>query len=432
MLSCLSVPGGLPEVLEAVRGAFTAPSFATFKDLVAGMLGAVGEHSVTGMLIAAGWSGRRHWGRAHRFFSQAKWDPDCLGLLVARVVLALFAPCGALLVAVDDTLFHRCGKKVYGAFYQHDGSARGRDGLGRGNCFVIAALVVTVPFMARAVALPVLFRLNLGKGADSKPTQARALVGILARAFPERRIEVVADALYRGPCWRELPERVSFTTRLAANAALNERAPEKGTGKRGHPVWKGPRLPSLAQIAERGGWRTVSATLYGTTTAMQVIEVECLWWSSLHRTPARLVLARDATSRRCYDIALITTDLAASPADLLERYSFRWSIEQTIKDAKDLLGVGEARNRLRLAVERTVPFQMLCLTILFCWYQQAGTADAVDAARRLRPWDRGKTPRECRRHAHRLPTPRINPVTAGHSAPRQIPDTQVSALPAAA
>jgi hypothetical protein len=311
------------------------------------MLGVVGEHSVTGMLIAAGWSGRRHWGRAHRFFAQAKWDSDCLGLLVARVVLALFAPCGALLVAVDDALFHRCGRKVYGAFCQHGASARGREGLGRGNCFVIAALVVTVPFTARAVALPVLFPLNRGKGADSKPTQGRALIGILATAFSKR---------------------VSFTIRLAANAALNERSPEKGTGKRGHPVWKGPRLPSIAQIAERGAWRTVSATLYGTMVAMQVIEVGCLWWSSLHRTPARLVLARDAASRRLYDIALITTDLTVSPADLPERYSFHWSIEQTIKDAKDLLGVGEARNRVKLAVERTVPFQMLCLTILFCWY----------------------------------------------------------------
>jgi hypothetical protein len=50
---------------------------------------------------------------------------------------------------------------VFGAAWQHDGSARGRDGIGRGNCFVIAWLVVHVPFLSRAVFLPVLFRLHI-------------------------------------------------------------------------------------------------------------------------------------------------------------------------------------------------------------------------------------------------------------------------------
>jgi hypothetical protein len=63
---------------------------------------------------------------------------------------------GALTVVVDDTLFHRYGKKVHDARYQHDGSAKGRDGIGRGNCFVIAGVVVAVPFLAAVplVAVP--------------------------------------------------------------------------------------------------------------------------------------------------------------------------------------------------------------------------------------------------------------------------------------
>src|SRR5713101_5314914 len=86
-------------------------------------------------------------------------------------------------IAVDDTLFHRYGKKVHGARYQHDGSARGRDGIGRGNCFVIAGIVVSVPFLARQVCLPVLFRLHIPKTSASKTEQARALVDLLAAAL---------------------------------------------------------------------------------------------------------------------------------------------------------------------------------------------------------------------------------------------------------
>ncbi|MGW3473229.1 hypothetical protein ACWDKQ_33315 [Saccharopolyspora sp. NPDC000995] len=75
------------------------------------------------------------------------------------------------------------------------------------------------------------------KSGVSKPDAARALVGLLARAFPERTIHVVADAAYRGPAWRTLPGTTTFTTRLAANAVLHALPPEP-TGKRGHPTWK--------------------------------------------------------------------------------------------------------------------------------------------------------------------------------------------------
>lgn len=423
MLSCLTVPDGLPEVVEVLRGAFTAPGFATFKDLVAGMLGAVGEHSVTGMWIAAGLAGRRHWSRAHRFFSHARWDPDTLGLLVLRLVVDVFAPTGALCLVVDDTLFHRFGKQVHGAFYQHDGSARGRDGLGRGNCFVILGLAVTVPFMARRVLLPVLFRLNLGKGHASKVEQARAMVALVVRALPHRRIDVVADALYRGPAWRDLPARITFTTRLASNAALNARPAPQVPGKRGHPVWKGEKLASLAEIATGAAWQAVTVTAYAKTVQAQVFDLECLWWGSMHRTPLRLILARTKDERKPYDIALITTDLTANAAEILARYSWRWSIEQTIRDCKTLLGAGDARNRLQRAVERTVPFQMLCLTILYCWYATAHTRHgALEHYRARHPWDRNKTHTSVQDMLIAFRRQRINDNTAGHTTSQQIPD----------
>ena len=72
-------------------------------------------------------------------------------------------PTGApLLIAIDDTLFRRSGKKVHGAVRAYDGSrqvAKGRSKLSRGTTFVVAAVVVDLPFAGRPIALPVLFRL---------------------------------------------------------------------------------------------------------------------------------------------------------------------------------------------------------------------------------------------------------------------------------
>jgi DDE superfamily endonuclease len=390
MLPLATVPPCLFEMLQACRGVFGAAGFATFVVLVVGALGAVGPRTITGIWAATGLAHRFHWSRAHRFFSETRWDPDCLGLHLAHLVVSIFAAAGATItLAVDDTLFHRYGKLVYGAAWQHDGSAKGRDGVGRGNCFVVVGLVVTVPFMGRAVLLPVLFRLYTPKDGLSKTGHASSMVNLLSRAFVERRIHVVADALYRGPAWRNLPGNVTFTTRLSSTAVLYGPRPQP-TGKRGHPAWKGPRLGTPSEIAVTTAWRTTTVTRYGETGEVILADIPCLWWGSLNRTPVRLILVRDLDRHR-RDLALITTDLVTSAEDLVARYCARWSIEQTIKDGKDLLGVGDAQNRLQRAVERTVPFMLLTLTILVCWYARFGDAASDLTVRRgLARWYRRK------------------------------------------
>jgi hypothetical protein len=71
--------------------------------------------------------------------------------------------------------------------------------------------------------------------------------------------------------------------------------------------------------------------------------------------------------------ALVTTDLTSPPEQIIARYAARWSIEVTFFDLKNLLGVGEARNRVRKAVERTVPFGLFCHSILILWYAYTAT-----------------------------------------------------------
>lgn len=392
------VPLSLVAVLDVLRPCFTAPSFVTMTVRVAGILGCPGVRTVTGMWQAAGLAGRVRWSRAHRFFSRAVWDPDAVGVALARAVVEKFVISGgAVTVAIDDTLFHRYGKQVHGARYQHDGSAKGRDGIGRGNSFVIAGVVVSVPFLARQICLPVLFRLHVPHhkktgtgGTASKTTQARALIDRLAAALPGRRVHVVADAAYRGPVWRDLPERVTFTSRLASNAVLYGPQPAP-TGRRGHPAWKGPRLGTAAEIAATATWEQTTVTRYGTTGTVEIAVIDCLWWGSLHRTPVRLILVRDLDETKAYTIALITTDHTSTREEIVARYASRWPIEQTIKDTKELLGAGDPQSRLPLAVERTTPFILATLTILVLWYHHAGNAATDLAAHRRRaPWYRHK------------------------------------------
>jgi hypothetical protein len=407
------VPGSLDSLLFLFAGAFTAPSFQTFRFLVVGFLTRIGEHTVCGMLQAARLERTWHHSRAHYFFSAARWSADELGLLLLDFLIATFVGKEEpIRVAVDDSLFHRTGKQVYGARYQYDGSAPSGTGakIGYGNNWVVLTLIVRLPFTERAVSLPVLFRLWLpdpqAKAAKkgvraprkanpaypSKSVLARRMLDILAARCPMRKLQLLGDSAYATQALAGLPARVSVTSRLKANAAIYAPRPPR-TGKPGQPAKKGARLPSLKAIAEdrAARWQQVEVTRSGKHHTVLCHAFEGLWYEVWGQRPVRVVIVRHPRSTTGYDIALVSTDMAAGPSELIERYDERWSIEVCLQDAKQITGVGEARNRTQRAVERTVPFCLLCQTLTVTWYALCGRAEHDVAHRRHHaPWYRQK------------------------------------------
>jgi len=148
-------------------------------------------------------------------FLGARKSADELGLRLLDFLVAVFCkPDAPLVLAIDDTLFGRSGRRVFGAHYLHDGSQPA--GQGRrtrwGNCWVKVALVVCLPCLGgRAICLPVLFRLFRPKTAEdqarpSQPELARAPVG----TGPYRLVSFVPDdrvVLAPNPDYFEGPPR---------------------------------------------------------------------------------------------------------------------------------------------------------------------------------------------------------------------------------
>jgi hypothetical protein len=244
------------------------------------------------------------------------------------------------------------------------------------------------------VALPVLAALAV-KGGASKPDLARDLVDLLAERFADRDIHVVADAAYGCGAFIGLGEGMTMTTRAKANAVFSQLAPSR-TGKRGRPRLKGERIGTPADIARSARWRTVSVFRYGITSTVQITEQSCLWYGTWRTDTVRVILVREtgkkAVPAKGYGIALVTTDLTATAEEIIARYAARWSIEVTFFDVKNILGVGQARNRVRAAVERTVPFGLFCHSILTVWYVLHGHDHTDPAQRRASaPWYKSKT-----------------------------------------
>jgi len=101
-------------------------------------------------------------------------------------------------------------------------------------------------------------------------------------------------------------------------------------------------------------WTPVQVRSYGTTLDREVVAIGCLWYGALGGQPVQVVLSRPVGAPDGYELALVTTDPAATPAAIIERYADRWSAETCFLDARHLVGVGQARTRTRPSVEHTL------------------------------------------------------------------------------
>ena len=117
---------------------------------------------------------------------------------------------------------------------------------------------------------------------------------------------------------------------------------------------------------------------YGRTDTALITEIVCIWYGIYRTQLVRVVLERDDKPRtndkdeRGYGLALITTDLTSTAEQLIARYASRWSIEPVFFNARRILGIGEARNRLRNAVQRTVPLALIACSLTVLWYTRHG------------------------------------------------------------
>jgi hypothetical protein len=311
--------GPLPRLLHR-------PTFVTFCGLALGFWAQAGLHTVTGMLCGARLQQAWHHARAHRFFSSARWSADQLGLVLPELILALLVSAGApVRLVADDTLMRPAGRKVFGTGWHHDPLAPGRHRIAWANNWVVLGVLVDLPFVAhRSVCLPILARLWQPKRTAGRLDLAVELVKLVCdHLHPPRRPAGGRRLRRQGPA-RTAP--AGHRHHQAARRCVPASAPSSTPPQHARPTpGKGERLPDLTRLAGM------------VTTPFALAQVTRYGLDG-------------------FDLALVTTDLAATPVELVERYATRWSVEVCFREARQDAGVGQARNRTRLAVQRTVPF----------------------------------------------------------------------------
>jgi hypothetical protein len=380
--------------LQVFVPCFTAPTLPTFVTLMAGWALATGRHTVTGVVRAANAVDWKHIRTFHRFFSQGRWLPDELGLILARLIvdrcLALDEP---IVAPLDDTLGRHTGKKLAGASMHRDPllSTGRRPFWHWGHLWVVVS--IAIPAFGKTWALPVLFRLYRGKKtckAERRPYRktpelAAELIRLLAGALPERAIVVVGDTAYtNGSIIRGRPDNVTVLGRSRLDAQLYAPPPKRRPGQWGRPRVRGPRVPSPGKQAVTGPWKRLAVTVYGRCVKVRVVVIDALWYRAGRSELMRLVVVRDFPGHERDDV-FVSTDPTMNPTSIIETFARRWSLEHTFHECKGKLGFEEPQNRADRAVERTAPMALWLHSLVVLWYLAVGQHSRA-ARQPILPW----------------------------------------------
>ena len=136
------------------------------------------------------------------------------------------------------------------------------------------------------------------------------------------------------------------------------RRPPREPGTTGRPRLKGERQPTLAQrlLDPDTGWEPLTVPWYGGGTAqVEVATGTALWYHpGVPTVPLRWVLLRDPAGQ-FEPQALLSTDLSATPTQIVAWFVARWPLEVTFQEVRAHLGVETQRQWSDLAILRTTP-----------------------------------------------------------------------------
>lgn len=372
---------GFALLLQPFAIAMTTPTYHSFATIAAGWVLA-SRRTVTRMILAAGDSASKHYSSYHRVFSAARWSLDRVGLGVLDLILPWTED--DLLVAIDDTLARKRGRKVFGCGMHHDPllSSRNKAVMNWGHSWVVVGVVIELPFRpGHFYCLPILFRLYLNKKEAAcrrrvyrtRPELAVQMLQALSSYREDKRFHAVADSAYGGQrVLNHLPENCDLTSRLPMDARLYDAPPERKPGQVGRPRKRGDLLPTpTARLEER--CRRQTFAIYGRSETARIADCQARVHKAPER-PLRVVAVQPLTGGRKPQ-AFYSTRSDASAEQVIAWYASRWSVEVAFHDSKQSLGFEEPQGWSRKAAGRTAPVAMLLYSLVVLWFAQEGRRD---------------------------------------------------------
>ena len=373
----LPLPTHFAVIILAFAPLFVHRSWRHAQLLLIGVILTPGRRTVASVLRIMGRAHDRRFVNVHRILNRAAWSPRAGGRILLGLLIAAFAPRGPVVMALDDTIERRRGKRIAAKGIYRD-PVRSSDShfvKASGLRWMSLMLLAPIPWAGRIWALPFLTTLVPSeracreRGRRHKPLLdvGRQLALQARRWLPGRDLVLVGDSGFSALLFLDAMRRARITaiTRLRLDAALYEPAPPRPPGTMGRPRTKGARLPTPAAslVAKDTRWHGVVVPgWYGSAQrGIEVASGTAVWrHGGMPVVPIRWVLVRDP-AHRFEAQALLCTDLACDPTQIVSWFVRRWSVEVTFQEVRAHLGVEPQRQWSDTAIARTTP----CLLALF-------------------------------------------------------------------
>jgi hypothetical protein len=371
------LPARFAAVILCFAPLFFQRSWRHAEVLLVGAILAPGRRTVSSILRITGLSRERRFVNYHRILNRAAWSGRAAGRVLLDLLLDAFGPAGTVLLGLDDTIERRRGKRISakGIYRDPVRSSHGHFVKASGLRWLSLMLLVPISWAGRVWALPFLTTLapserycrERGLRHKKLTDWGRQLVLQARRWMPGRRLVLVTDSGFSALEFLAalLRQEITCVTRLRLDAALYQAAPPRQPGTVGRPRTKGQRLPTLAEVLSDKTTRWQRVTVpgwYGEGDRIVEICSDTAVWrhAGLPVVPIRWVLLRDPC-RRFDPQALLCTDPAQEPLQVVRWFVQRWQLEVTFREVRDHLGVETQRQWSDKAIARTTP----CLLGLF-------------------------------------------------------------------
>lgn len=368
------------------RDLFTTPAWNHVLVLIAGATLATGKRTVTSALRAMGLGGAADFALYHHVLSRARWSCLAAGRKLLVLIAGRFAPDGAMVIGLDDTIERRWGPKIAarGIYRDPVRSTEGQFVKVSGLRWLVLMALVPVPWAKRRWALPFLTVLAPSQRYHATRNQrhktltdwARQAILQTRRWLPDRKIVVLGDSSFASlGLIAAIRGRVTFVTRLRLDAAIYAPPPPQDPHRRGRPAKKGAKLPKLNEVLEDANTKWIKLTMpywYGGERCVLEAATGTAVWYSSGMPPAhiRWVLVRDPAGERETQ-AFLCTELDATPEDILSWFVQRWSVETTFQESRQHTGVETQRQWSGLAIARTTPVLFGLFSLITLWAADA-------------------------------------------------------------
>jgi hypothetical protein len=293
-------------------------------------------------------------------------------------------PCtkGRLLLALDDCINPKTGKKIYGCDRVFDHAAKlnqsrypwAQNIVAIGLLKIVkgrwACLSLSYRFYHLKKSIERINRTTNGPKIEFKTKLAQAvdMITDIAQAFGQTRIVTITDSWFGNnglwkPLYNQLGPRFNMISRLRSNNNVF-RLPgphlKKGPGR---PRKYGKKLGDTSLLATRFKMLAseYDVNLYGRNRT--VVAYDRVVMLKTLKCAVRVVWIY----RKTRWAALFSTDLTLSVGQIIEYYGARWKIEAAFKELKQDIGSAETQTRHPNAVMNHLHFCMMATSVAWIY-----------------------------------------------------------------